>query len=243
MNIELLYQMEMIRKRRLRQSIGYRTEDLVLHLDGIQNTRAGTHDPSATVWEDLSGNGMDVALTNGTWAGDYVSFSGNGWGVGSKYRFENFCTIEVVYKQTAPTGRYGSGLAGWYMNNAADITITPGQVANATGYKYRYRPNNDLTISIGGDQINRHNYMGFTSGLLCSNGFSSSHSITSHNLGETSCFFYLGTIALTPSSPYISDRMPIIGNIYAVRVYDANLTAEELYAHWLIDKARFNIPD
>ena len=32
-------------------------------------------------------------------------------------------------------------------------------------------------------------------------------------------------------------------SLYACRVYDANLTAEELYAHWLIDKKRFNIPD
>jgi len=37
--------------------------------------------------------------------------------------------------------------------------------------------------------------------------------------------------------------MGLPGRIYAVRVYDANLTAEELYAHWLIDKARFNIPE
>ena len=36
---------------------------------------------------------------------------------------------------------------------------------------------------------------------------------------------------------------PFLGSIYAVRVYDANLTVEELYAHWLIDKKRFNIPD
>ena len=32
-------------------------------------------------------------------------------------------------------------------------------------------------------------------------------------------------------------------SLCACRVYDANLTAEELYAHWLIDKKRFNIPD
>jgi hypothetical protein len=43
-----------------RRPSSYVQDGLVLWLDGIDNTRNG-HDPNATEWEDLSGNGFDFA--------------------------------------------------------------------------------------------------------------------------------------------------------------------------------------
>ena len=51
----------------------YVTDGLVVHLDGADNAGAGTHDPSATTWTDLSGNGNHGTVAAG------IAWAANGW--------------------------------------------------------------------------------------------------------------------------------------------------------------------
>ena len=54
-------------------------EGLVLHWDGVCNTKSG-HDAAATVWEDLSGNGADLALSE---------LSGDNYWTGEGFHLKN----------------------------------------------------------------------------------------------------------------------------------------------------------
>ena len=233
-DLNRIYALEMMRKRRIAQSTGYRTEDLALHLDGVQNTRAGTHNPSATVWEDLAGN-MDVTLYNATWGSDHVAFTGddNSHGAGSWSGFSKGCTLEVVFKRNnakATVGLIGWGGLGTYL---AQIWIrTTQQVAGRAIDTYHQH----TRILTGGEFL----HAGFSYGLAILNGAVESNSIT-WSAPVVYPAFKLGIFGSNGDGYLAGTGFP--GNNYAVRVYDANLTAEELYAHWLIDKARFNIPE
>lgn len=244
MDISQLYALEMMRKRRLRQSTGYRTEDLVLHLDGIQNTRAGTHNPSATVWEDLAGN-MDVTLYNATWGENYAGFAGDigSYGRGGRWTFTTGITIEVVFERTGAIAAYGSTLAGWPLNSNGSMFIRPSLVANTAAINVRYDARTGYTgVNVGtSPALNTKYYLSCGGGIMRQSAAAYTHSQYLYPIGQTYLDFMLANY-LHPTGENVSG-IHLAGRIYAVRVYDANLTAEELYAHWLIDKARFNIPE
>lgn len=240
MNIELLYQMEMIRKRRLggySPATGYRTTDLVVHLDAIQNTRNNGHVSDASVWENLA-NKFDVTLYNATWGKNYCSFSGNtdSYGIGDSWNFQKGFTIEVVFS-VASSGV--NRLAGWNSGNASNhrksiIVYDTGVLAILYSTGNNYALHNTII------PINQLVYGGGSVGFVMFNGQSETHTPLSLKTGFT-------TYPLVLAARFNFDGSAIDGNmassLCALRVYDDNLTAEELYAHWLIDKKRFNIPD
>ena len=99
-------------------SQSYRGSGLIAQWDAIDNAvDAGGnryHDPAATVWKDLSGNGMDLEIKNGTWPEDGRSFrlsSGNARRAGSA---KNLKTAEVCLHTPAKTGWYGGGADDQY---------------------------------------------------------------------------------------------------------------------------------
>jgi len=240
-DLNRIYALEMMRKRRIAQSTGYRTEDLILHLDGIQNTRAGTHNPSATVWEDLTGN-MDVTLYNATWGADHVSFTGanNSYGKGARWTFAKGTTIEIVFKMQFSILET-AGVCGWAGDPATEYPFSRIYITNSGALNFRSEgsallPHSTLL------SLTSFKYASGNWNFVAINGDIESRSIEG-KIGTTVMSFYVavagsGSIVDAPAA---GANFP--GNIYAVRVYDANLTAEELYAHWLIDKKRFNIPE
>ena len=55
----------------------YVQDGLIAMWDGIENAGLGVHDPSATVWKDLSGNGYDLSCFNSyEWLDSAVKLSG-----------------------------------------------------------------------------------------------------------------------------------------------------------------------
>jgi hypothetical protein len=239
-----LYEMDMLRRARVQAGFGYRTADLVLHLDGIQNTRAGTHNPTATVWEDLSGNERDINLFNMVWGNNYASFSGNinSYGEGAKYTFDGTgVTIEAVFTYKN-INAYGA-VAGWARYGPASNTRSWFFIDTANGKISAALAANDSIVvnntAVSSDVIQ---YAGITMNLLVHNGNSYSHSYGSMPNGETSHVFLLATAKDGRSE---NNYLPytLAGKIYAVRCYNRILSESELLAHWLIDKNRFNIPD
>ena len=236
--LEMLYSWEMMRKRRIggySPATGYRTADLILHLDAIQNTRLNGHVSEATVWENLANN-FDVTMYNATWGRDHCSFTGavDSYGIGDYWTFTKGTTIEVVFS-CIENGTTAQQIAGWLNDNDSGRF---GAYVRAT--------RKACSLSFGGTVIENSNvipdgaiqHIGFSYGFSVFNGVSESEVPV----------WYIGNASITKFriGQWISSGNPIyplMGSVYAVRVYDANLTAEELYAHWLIDKARFNIPD
>ena len=234
-----LYEMDMLRRARGQAGLGYRTADLVLHLDGIQNTRAGTHNPFATVWEDLAGN-MDVTLYHMAWGTDCALFLGNtaSYGLGDYLTFAKGTTIEVVYRQIGNYGAFGSSVMGWGWVNGGGLRPI---LISTTNYIRIVLVSSIVNIGAG-IPLNQATYAGYSQGVLIQNGTFISHALAS-GTGTTTTRLLLGGQWENSNANTLSATFSLPGCIYAVRVYDANLTAEELYAHWLIDKARFNIPE
>ncbi len=236
MDLSQLYMLEMMRKRRLADTFpAYRTSDLVLMLDGIKNQRSGGHNSSATIWEDLASN-MDFTLFNSTWGSNYVSFTGNldSFGLGNFLTLTKGFTIEVVFRLV---GSEPFRIAGCMINSALvyrpAFWVNDG-VAYACTYGTRYAsPQPAISSGFFGHGAASKLAIGI-------NGNFSANTQTDWRTGTSQTQFRLGVWRNTSDT---ANETGFNGNIYAVRVYDANLTAEELYAHWLIDKKRFNRPD
>ena len=215
----------------------YRKDGLIMHLDAIQNTRGG-HNASATTWEDLSGVGMDVTLYNATWGPDYCAFTGadNSYGLGPKYTFASGgVTIEVVFSmaaQKAITGIVGwstfTGLLGRPSIYVADVT--PACVTGVSGYK-----------GMSDVSLETTTYVAFNITAARKNAVAYVPNSLASFTGLTTNSFRLANYAYGGDTN--SSETGLNGRIMAVRVYDANLSAAELEAHWLIDKERFNIQD
>ena len=82
---------------------GYVLDGLQAYYDGIDNTGTGTHDRTATIWKDLSGNGNDATLNNfGTtptsgWGNNYLSFDGvNDW-VNCGEINDEYATLDIAF--------------------------------------------------------------------------------------------------------------------------------------------------
>ena len=98
-------------------SSSYVQDGLMAQWDGINNAGTGTHDPTATTWKDLAGNndltivgGLHAEGRNAEWRRGIALYFNNVSlgkaaacgvdGIVPKYK-----TIEVVYKMTSRTGR------------------------------------------------------------------------------------------------------------------------------------------
>ena len=219
-------------------TLPYRMDGLIMHLDAIQNTRGG-HNASATTWDDLSGVGMDVTLYNATWGTDYCAFTGadNSYGLGPKWTFASGgVTIEVVFSIAAQ--KAGQGIAGW--GYAGSMPVRPSIYVNdaipvcVTGTGVGYKGMSDVALATT-------TYIAFSITAARKNAVAYVPTGLPSITGLTTNSFRLANYG--SATDLNNSGYGLNGRIMAVRVYDANLTAAELEAHWLIDKARFNIPD
>lgn len=220
-------------------TLPYRKDGLIMHLDAIQNTRGG-HNASATTWEDLSGVGMDVTLYNATWGADYCAFTGanDSYGLGPKWTFASGgVTIEVVFSTTLQ--ERSQGLVGWSYAGSGSCRPSLYIEYNAkpvcvTGVGPGYKGMSDVALATT-------TYCAFSITAARKNAIAYVPTGLPSITGLTQNRFRLAIYGL-PTDTNESAR-GLSGRVMAVRVYDANLSAAELEAHWLIDKARFNIPD
>ena len=240
-DLETQYAWEMMRKRRLSKSTGYRADDLVLHLDAIQNTPSG-HSSDTTTWYDLAGN-MDITMSNVTWGNDHCQFAGNtdSYGRGGHYTFTNGCTIEAVFMRTGGFSANGSEIAGWAINGGTGIT-RPALSALTTGMHCRL---DARSAFIGGvsPALSTMYYTGLTHGLLVQNGDSYAHTEELYPVGETFGDFIMANYLDSAGIDILKANNGIFlnGKIFAVRVYDAVLSESELLAHFALDNERFGI--
>jgi len=226
----------LLRRKAQMESTGYRTADLVLHLDGINNTGSG-HSSNATTWKDLAGN-MDVSLYNATWGDDYCSFTGadDSYGLGAKWTFQTHGTFEIVYSREDSKNLHG--IVGWtryYTTTSRPGIYVESSRVSAIRGAVAGRVSN-LTHPADGVRL----YAAFIKTAIYQN--TQTYTISSSfEVGETSNNFRIAAYGSNANTN--QEGMGLTGRICAVRVYDANLTPEEIQAHWLIDKARFSISE
>ena len=204
--------------------------------DGIENAGLLVHDPAATVWKDLSGNGNDLTQTgtvNTTWEDNACVFDKNRcMGMTSfpeakdAVLSKNF-TLEVVFSITSEDNVNGS-LFGLGANPYRTLWVYANVSTTIDSALYE-----NTRIPVGEVTLNQTNHIAITGdGRVYLNGEFYTQRISSTNKPNNNVF-NIGRV------PWFNDYL--IGKINAIRVRGKNLTAEKIAHYYQIDKARFGI--
>ena len=214
-------------------SSSYVQSGLIAQWDGIDNVGTGMHNPNATTWKDLKGN-LDMTLTaKGSWTfnGNALHVAGGGAGAQGASATPAYKTIEVVYKMTSSSGRilFTSGINTRFVIFDGDSSKKL-YFDGSTTTKY-------IAWPYGADEVcfAAATYDGSTVSNVYFNGNVRADGTLSNGWGTGDGKVAVGDRTLSKSYPWT-------GDIYAIRLYDRALTAEEIARNAAIDKARFLPP-
>ncbi len=220
----------------------YVTNGLIHHWDAIDNTGSG-HDSSASVWADLVGNNnLTILGSSITWGGNYLNFGGT---TGHKLLSANNAetsggkTVEVVFK---PDSVQSAAVICAFCNEENDTADS-----NAYGKINIY---SDNTINCKGESSSC-----YQTGLAALTDLNSISASYSANTTISAC--YVNAVAKTANGATHSLRgsskkisvgasptsynYAFKGKIYAIRIYNKILTAEEVAQNYSVDVARFEL--
>ena len=203
----------------------YVQDGLIAMLDGIENAGWETHDATATLWKDLSGNGhdVDVDLTQASWEDGFLKVTGTT--CTRDEEITNIATLEVLFRDS---------LGFSYPNNKGPFIVLGerkgpcclwyGHVAGGASINTRISSNNSVTKDI-----------------LASRSYT--YSPWSYYVNGEKMPIY------SPPNTFadaVGCKATAVGGkpieIYHVRAYSRALTADEIAHNYAIDKARFNLP-
>jgi hypothetical protein len=230
----------------------YIQDGLVVQYDGIENAGAGIHDASATVWVDLTGNHHDLELNAGDTVGaDRVNIV-RATRKASNDVFSAYSQITIEYN-ARPTamdaaGNWDAAIAtipyigafGWDGRVGA-IHVRRPQSATANNYTYRgyasgYGKLADI-VSAGVYQTYSacpgYGGTGAADDPVYVNGAKVSRSSGSGALNW-------GGGTRTQSFALTIGNAKTASDIRSIRIYNRQLTAEEIAINTAIDKIRFN---
>ena len=223
--------------------MGYVTDGLLLHFDGIQNTLEG-HDANATVWEDLTQSGYNGILKNGpTWRDSYLKFDGSDdWVNINEINLDNL-TIEAVVEYSFSSATAEREIAVNYQNGGYGLSISnysPSSynrncfVINVSGYGYSAVASDNLFLpsvlySLSGS------YDGNVLNLFENNTKYSVEKVGTVTKTTKNTNFVLGG---DPSGEGIAGNYTAL-KLYSLRIYDRALTDEEVQQNYIVDNERF----
>ena len=213
----------------------YVQDGLVACWDGIENGGANTHNPSATVWKDLVG-GYEFTLTGVTVEDDRMTFAGSTSSYGtlsatdttSTFVAAKNGTMEIVYVcrstslQVLLQSTAESGLAFGLYNASSIITHS----ASSEDRK--------PLISFTSGTTTNSVSVRFTSGAPASaiaNGESRTLSGSNYWGSPDAAMTFIGKRA--------SDALAFPGSIYCIRLYNRQLSNDEIAANHALDVKRF----
>ena len=216
--------------------MGYVQEGLVLHLDGIYNTPTG-HDPNAQTWYDLSGHNVAVDVDAlAVWESDGLYIASGGAATRDLKPFSaKPLTIEfALFKKSVVRDGY---IVTTDSDSAIYMVLNPNRSGDTRGVAY-YRAAAPVYSSGDAEETG----MIYVSGVT-----SDANQIALYKSGDLAR-------QMTRSDMYISDGNLVIGAsetagrdtfadaaIKSVRVYDRDLTADEVARNYAIDKRRFGL--
>ena len=230
----------------------YIRNGLVAHYDGIRNAGAGVaHDPAATVWKDLSGNGYDLVAYRGNKLPAWTDGNCAQWTNSAAASFAcsrvsadfdpilsstQNVTIELVADATI-SGSYGlvslladendaaRGNAPWGMNvYASQVYIFSGNGRSTLGFTSAMQTMENGTCSLTLVRSSNHWYL-YYKGELARDGVTGTTYKQVRNL-------VLGSAGGDAGAGFV-------GKVYAVRIYNRALSAQEVAANRVLDRVRF----
>lgn len=218
----------------------YVQDGLVAMWDGIENAGWGVHDPNATTWKDLSGNGHDLLLSGtASFGADHAELDGSGF-------FHKSTDISPFFAKTELTAQ----VVSTKIDNETNCGLY--SIGENTRYLWIW---NSFEQGEGMMAFSKFVYF-YNIGTTYPNiarDAKTSFTIT-HANGVANTFVNKTadrTLSVSPLSVSGTDRIAIgkiqtfgnfKGNIYCVRHYSRALTDEEIAANYAIDKARFDLP-
>lgn len=234
----------------------YVEEGLILHYDSLNNTGKG-HSETTTVWKDLSKNDNDANISGATWVENYLSFDGID-DIASTIKDLNFeeskaLTIEFIGQNNNTRGT--KIIMELYENsNIADC----GFYVDTGEYGYQ-----DITMAMKYDRGGNINHK------MVNNIFDNTFSNYTIQFDSTKPYdqyisiyknrteYEVGLVGDGLAVADLSNRTILnhklyIGarfdgtlnsnmNIMAIRVYNRELTQDEIKQNYDVDKLRYNI--
>lgn len=223
-------------------SEAYITDGLIHRWDGIDNTGSG-HNSSATAWADLVGDANLTITGSITWGDSYASFPAIGTtgnymrSATDKATTAAGKTVEIVI---APDGTDTATVAQLSNDNAAYGKITV-YSDNTVGVK----GDSGYTYETGVSSITGVKHIGAVFGsspttqTVYVNGAAVSLSSKSHSMRyANSCFVVGGSMRYTTDT---QAGYSFKGKVYAIRIYDRNLSADEIAQNYATDVSRFSL--
>ena len=215
----------------------YVQDGLVACWDGIENAGAGVHEDNATVWKDLVA-GREFTLNNVTVDANCMTFAGNNTSYGilsatdtaSTFLAAKSGTLEIVYRSRTGTGSQvimqstaSAGMAFAIWETSKILPYTSGSQTSQLSFSFTAGTVTNLVAV---------RYVSGAPVAAIANGSALSPANASSWASPGS-----ETVIGTRHSRSGSNAFP--GSIYAIRLYDRQLTDPEILANQSIDRQRF----
>ena len=233
-------------RTRFMTSASYVQDGLIAQWDGIDNAGTGTHDPTANLWKDLKGS-LDLALTSrggwNTW-GNALTINGGAAAVGDSpappYR-----TIELAYRSTKQRDNQHNSI----LLNASNADRKQmvffrsyGTVAFFSGIRSADTGVKHIGVNIGTFNSNAVHVLAATYTNVAAQT-ARTYLDGSLNTGTSvddswGCLVTKMVLGDNDTSLY----RYFFGEVYALRLYDRELTADELAADAAMDMKRIFPP-
>lgn len=202
----------------------YVQDGLIAMWHGIENAGFGVHDPSATVWKDLTGN-YDQTLVGLSFDEDSIRVSGTNYSVIQYIPTASVIDIEIVFNRDSLQAAYIFSFSQAYNNKFIAMRGDGSVLYFGTGrynfntsplnkHSYHFSYQNERVLYIDGAQMSSSTAGG-------------SFSTVPGGINQYAHTF--GTYGFA-------------GNIHCIRVYSRALTPAEIAANYAVDKALFGLP-
>ena len=220
---------------------GYIQDGLLACWDGVENAGTGLHDPSATVWKDLTGR-YAFTLTGATVYGDRVYFPGSAVGIlpsaatAATFTAARNGTLEVVYKSSNTSGTrflLESSTGDKSISTLAFLTVSNG--AQVHGCTATSGSKADYYKFTSGSTTNRVaiRYSDGRTASAVGNGSNLATGGTDYWGTDASGTTIMGWRFSKTANQYF------VGSIYCIRLYNRRLTDAEIAANQAVDVNRF----
>lgn len=218
------------------------TNNLYLHLDAA-NTKS--YPGSGTIWYDLSGNGINVTLTNGptfdsTNMGSILFDGSNDYGSASLSVSLSSMTLEITFN--VENGAFNWNNIAVLDTGSAEIMLEYGGFNGSpltNGYLRYYNVNESDTLASASQYIG--DFRKHVACLSVGNSVITSYfdgvlqgssALTTSNLNFN---------RLTLGNDLYRGSRPLKCRIYQVKIYNRGLSSEEVYSNYLATRNRFGI--
>lgn len=231
----------------------YITDGLILYYDGKKRTRQNKSVGKKLIWEDLSGNGNDAVFYNDNKS---IIYKDNGFEFTNNNDYiesinplnlskDPDVTFEFVYQWYGKGNNTLNGIFYMGSSNASTGRSISGFISDTNNLFYFSIMNFGMKSKNKNDYLNEVRSITFSknSGKFSttSNIFLNGSLLTDFTTSGSNIDLENTSIKIGRGWQWDNANRSFNGIIYAVRVYDRKLTADEVKNNYEIDKVRYKL--